>query len=402
VEAALRKTTERLAHELASPSNLAPEWSDFEWRIAQAVTAMQGISSLLAQRLRWHGPVDWQRFLAEQTDHTIRRQQVIERLLTEVNSRARRAGITLVALKGAALHAIGVYRAGERPMGDIDLLVRETDADTAGRVIMELGYSKAFITWRHQVFAPNVASEWSGGLGENVANPIKIELHTRIAERLPAFETDITALAFPSHPHMGINGYRSVASLMAHLLLHAAGNMRARALRMVQLHDIAQLACRMDDIDWEELLSGSLGHRGLWWSMPPLRLTARYYSAVMRRSIISAVEPACPLLLRHCSRRHRLTDVSWSNLRIRAFPGIEWSRSLPEALSFVMSRVRPNSAALAELEQFATTEKWATGISWYGLSHHRRMLRWVFSRPPRVQTIGPVRSALGIRTEVSS
>jgi hypothetical protein len=395
VEAALRKTTEGLARELACPSNLQPEWSDFEWRIAQAVAAMQGVSSLLAQGLRWQGPAYWQQFLAEQKDHTTRRQQLIEHLLAEVNSGAQRAGIALVALKGAALNAIGIYRAGERPMGDIDLLVRETDADAAGRVIMALGYSKAFITWRHQVFAPNAVSEGTSGLGENVANPIKIELHTRIAERLPALETDITALAFPSHPHPGINAYRSVASLMAHLLLHAAGNMRARALRLVQLHDIALLATRMDGHDWEELLSGSSRHPGLWWSLPPLTLTARYYSAAIPRWVISAVEPACPLLLRQCSRRHRLADVSWSNLRIRAFPGIEWSRSPREALSFVMSRVRPSRVALAELEQAATTEQWTTGIPWYGLSHHRRILRWVFSRPPRMQTIGPVLSALG-------
>jgi hypothetical protein len=28
------------------------------------------------------------------------------------------------------------------------------------------------------------------------------------------------------------------------------------------------------------------------------------------------------------------------------------------------------------------------------LSHARRILRWIFSRPPRVQTIGSVRAAL--------
>jgi Uncharacterised nucleotidyltransferase len=394
VEAALRKTTETLARELACPTSLRPDWSDFEWRIAHAVAALQGVSSLLCQELRWQGPTHWQQFLAEQRDHTIRRQQLIEQLLTGLDYGARRAGIALVALKGAALHAMGVYRAGQRPMGDIDLLVRETDVDAAGGVIMALGYSKAFSTWKHHVFAPDGVSEPTAGFGENVANPIKIELHTRIAERLPAFAIDIAALASPRQSHPGINDYPSIASLMTHLLLHAAGNMRARALRLLQLHDIAQLAPRMGHQDWDDLLTGLAGDRGVWWTLPPLTLAARYYPTVIPREVISAVEPACPWLLGQRARRHQLADVSWSNLRIQAFPGIEWSRTPREALSFIMSRLKPGRAALADLERVAQQE-WAARIPWYGLSHRRRILRWIFSRPPRVQTMWSVRLALG-------
>lgn len=392
LEAALRKTTEALARELGSPTMQSPDWSDFEWRIAQAVAALQGVSSLLGRELRWQGPALWQQFLAEQEEHTIRRQRLIEQLLTGIDSGAQRAGIAVVALKGAALQAIGIYRTGERPMGDIDLLVRESDAAAAGRVIMALGYSEAFNNRRHRVFAPAGVKGHASGFGENVANPVKIELHTRLAECLP--NADITALAFPRHPHAGINAYPSIASLMTHLLLHAAGNMRARALRLVQLHDIALLATRMNGHDWEELLRGPTGVGNAWWALPPLTLAARYYTAIPR-AIISGIEPACPWLLRQCSRSHRVADVSWSNLRIQAFPGIEWCRSPREALNFVMSRVRPSRAALAELEQMATTDEWAARIPWYGLSHRRRILRWVFSRTPRVQTLWSVRSSLG-------
>ena len=42
---------------------------------------------------------------------------------------------------------------------------------------------------------------------------------------------------------------------MMHLLLHAAGNMRARALRLIQLHDIARLAQAFGSGDWKELLA---------------------------------------------------------------------------------------------------------------------------------------------------
>ena len=48
VAAALFKTTEALACEFTAPTGHAPAWDHFEWRIAQAVAAMQGISSQLA------------------------------------------------------------------------------------------------------------------------------------------------------------------------------------------------------------------------------------------------------------------------------------------------------------------------------------------------------------------
>jgi len=38
-----------------------------------------------------------------------------------IDERGAPEGIAAVALKGAALHAIGLYAIGERPMADIDL-----------------------------------------------------------------------------------------------------------------------------------------------------------------------------------------------------------------------------------------------------------------------------------------
>jgi hypothetical protein len=50
-------------------------------------------------------------------------------------------GVALVALKGAALHAQGIYSAGERPMADLDLLVSEDNMARATELLTELGFS---------------------------------------------------------------------------------------------------------------------------------------------------------------------------------------------------------------------------------------------------------------------
>jgi hypothetical protein len=402
VAEALRTTTERLALELAFPGIRPPVWTDFEWQIAQAAAAMNGVSSLLYSRLRWKGPVDWERFLSEQHIHSVARDVEIVRLLDEIDSQARDAGLGLVALKGAALHADKIYSAGERPMGDIDLLIDRKDAEALARVLESCGYVTAFTTHRHEVFQSRIKKVVTRHrLGEHVDNPIKIEVHTQIAERLPFDAIDITEFLIPGSPHAGLNQYPSNTSLMMHLLLHAAGNMRARALRLIQLHDIALIATRFTSNDWRELLALRTQEGSLWWGLPPLVLTARYFPVEIPADLLVPLNSECPWLLRMVARRQRVTDVSWSNIRIAAFPGLEWSRSVGEAIKFMRSRVWPSRQSLSELREGAAQIPESPTVSWYGVSHATRILRWTFSRPPRVQTLLSVRAAMKPREATS-
>ena len=403
VAAALRETTEILAQELSIPSTHPPPWTDFEWHIARAVAAMHGVSSLLYNRLRWEGPEGWRRFLLVQRDQSVARHRKITGLLEAICSQACGAGVALVALKGAALHASEVYAAGERPMGDIDLLVRVGDLQAISRVLERCGYAAASSTHRHDVFQPRAQKIVTAGrLGEHVDNPIKIEVHTRIAELLPINPIDITGFLFPSSVRAGLNRYPSAASLMLHLLLHAAGNMRARALRLIQLHDIALLAARFTTDDWEELLAMCPIGRTLWWALAPLMLTEHYYPARFPSDLFSRLRLECPPLLLRRVRHQRLADVSWSNIRIAAFPGVEWSRSGREAFAFIRSRIWPNRDALAELKEGAAQIPGSSTVPWYGIPHAARILRWIYSRPPRVQTLLSVRAALIREDSVSA
>jgi len=334
-------------------------------------------------------------FLREQRKHSVARHLHIAHLLDAIDSQARLEGVALVALKGAALHASGIYTAGERPMGDIDLLVRNDDAKAVARVLDACGYAAAFTTHRHQVFQPRARKVSSSvRLGEHVDNAIKIEVHTRIAEPLPVIAADITQFLVPPAAHAGLNPYPSTASLMLHLLLHAAGNMRAHALRLIQLHDIALLAGRLGPGDWEELFAMRPDGRTLWWALAPLMLTARYYPAAVPPDLFARLGMECPWLLGRLARHQRLTDVSWSNIRIAAFPGVEWSRTPREALEFMISRIWPSREARLELKEGGAQIPDSSSVPWYGISHGARILRWVFSRPPRVQTLLSVRAAL--------
>ena len=181
LQLALHKTTEVLANELERPTAIAPEWSPTEWSVARAVASIHGVSPLLASALRWRGPADWTRFLAQQKAHTATRFCRIQQLLQLIDGGARREGIALVALKGAALHANGVYAAGERPMADVDLLVREAESQPASQLLMALGFHLILREQKSTTFQEAAAAA-PAALGEHSDNGIQIDLHYRIEE----------------------------------------------------------------------------------------------------------------------------------------------------------------------------------------------------------------------------
>src|SRR5579872_5000379 len=201
---------------------------------------MHGVAPLLARRLLWSGPSAWVEFLAAQRAATHARHLRLAALAQAIDVRARAAGLALVGLKGLALHARGLYEPGERPMADIDLLVRPAEAACADRLIEELGFRRTYSTWKHWVYEPREGTS-AAAFGESAHNDLKIELHTHIGEQLPLRPVELGEVAFPRIPHPGLNAYRSSAALMSHLLLHAAGVMVLRELRLVHLHDIARL-----------------------------------------------------------------------------------------------------------------------------------------------------------------
>ena len=393
IEAGLRRTTEALAAELAlaRPGGTAPQWSELEWQLASAAAVAHGVSPLLCRYSTWQNP-QWRSFLAGQREHVEQRHHRIVALLRRIDADARSAGLAIVPLKGAALHAAGLYAPGDRPMADIDLLIRESDVGPAVRLLQNLGYVESFVQWKHRVFKPSAGQPFAG-LGEHRDTPVNIELHSRIQERLPISTVDITERIYPRQPHPGLNPYPSTAALMSHLLLHAAGNICGRSLRLMHLHDISLLATRMIARDWDALWDGPASESP-WWALPPLRLVARYYRNAVPAAVLARLEHDCPTLLRTISRHQNLTQVSCSALWLRALPGIEWSRSIGEAGRCIRNRIKPPAENIQERADMVRTQLWLQGQSWVTLNHGRRMLTWLTRPVPRMDTLFVVRAAL--------
>ncbi len=402
IELALTQATERFAAELAEPQLSAPSWSDFEWNMARAAAVLHGVTPLLATKLRWSGPDSWQSFVAQQREQTLLRHRRIAALLHEVADRATAQGLALVALKGSALHALGVYSAGERPMADIDLLVRPADAGHAAELLTSLGYIRTEVTWKDQLFEPasfagtgNARKAALAGLplGEHEAYPIKFELHTRVAGRLGVSQPDITGLVFPEVVRPGVNPYHCTNTLLLHLLLHAAGDLSTRALRLIHLHDIALLAATMTGKQWELLLSMSAPTKAFWWAFPPLEMLNRYQPGLVPQQVLNTYRLGCPWALRRLCHRAKLSQLSFASMSIRAFPALTWCASPRERLRYIRRRLLPDRENLAG-RKTAAAQQWAVQDPWSRMSQGRRVIKWLFARRPRQAAMYIVELAL--------
>jgi hypothetical protein len=210
---------------------------------------------------------------------------------------------------------------------------------------------------------------------------------------LPWRLTDASEFIFPLQPRPGLNGYPSNGSLMRHLLLHAAGSMAFQGLRILQLHDIALLSMRMSESDWNEIAASGSPDARMWWAFPPLELMSRYYPSRVPGRILAALRDDCSYFLRALAARKSLVEVSYSYLWVRAFPGIEWSQSIPECLAYAASRVRPNAGHRAQRKYVETTQAWAKQGEWSSLSQGRRILRWLASRQTRPTVMHAISAA---------
>ena len=393
VRRALRETTERIAAELASPSSEAPDWSEFEWRVAMAVAVMHGVSALLAGRLRWQGAQVWNKFLAEQKEQGKLRLRRTRQLLSDIDAAAKLAQVPLVALKGSALLDLELYAAGERPMSDIDLLSFDRDMELAGRLIESIGFAEGLTTWREREYLPLDTSR-ERVFGEHIDNPVKIELHGRILEHLPVRDTVITEEIIQPDAKAGLNRYPSLGVLMRHLLLHAAGNMCFQGVRLIHLHDISVLAERLSVEDWRQALRVGFDRQRPWWMLPPLALVNKYFPGRIPTTVLSQSAALCPPLLRWVSMRYDLVHVSLSKLGTPLLPGLEWSGSVTEACTCIAARIYPGREVSAFNEKIASRQHAVLGSTWAGQTRFQRALRLALGQAQRPQTLYSIRQAL--------
>ena len=174
-----------------------------------------------------------------------RASRLLETLAGTIHA-LRAAGVEVVALKGAVLAFFHYEDPALRPMGDLDLLLRDPrDLRRATEALERAGWRALLDTPRHRVFA-RPDERVVRPASEDPDNPIRLELHTSfrvpvlgrvydasevLRARAQARDLGGTAIAVAAGP-----------ALATHLLFHAAEDFAGNGIRGIQAHDFRLLA----------------------------------------------------------------------------------------------------------------------------------------------------------------
>lgn len=218
-------------------------------QLAAFAVSTQGLSALLADASDVATlPEELAAFLYEERRASAARAERLASTLVSTASTLFEEGISFVALKGAALAFRDYPDPALRPMGDLDLLLRDPArlAD-ATRALLARGWRALFDTPRHRVFAREDERVVRPAT-EDPANPIRIELHVNF--RLPVLGRvfDATKDLLENTETVPVAGAAircpSKAATVRHLLFHAAEDFAGRGLRGIQAYDFHLLARR--------------------------------------------------------------------------------------------------------------------------------------------------------------
>ncbi|MGZ6988044.1 MAG: nucleotidyltransferase family protein [Thermoanaerobaculia bacterium] len=214
--------------------------------IAAFAISTQGLSALISRcRDARALPAALSDFLFAENLHSgARARRILETLSGTVRA-LRAADVEVVALKGAVLAFFHYEEPSLRPMGDLDLLLKEPrDLKRATAALAGAGWIALFDTPRHRVFA-RPDERVVRPAAEDPDNPIRVELHTTF--RLP-----VLGRVYDASPELrtqaetrDLGGVRvAIAAgpaFLRHLLFHAAEDFAGRGIRGIQAYDFRLL-----------------------------------------------------------------------------------------------------------------------------------------------------------------
>lgn len=215
--------------------------------LAAFATSSQGLAPLLATLPDVGAlPADVAAFLAFEKSASSARAARLKRTLRESVATLREAGVEVVALKGATLAFFHYSEPALRPMGDLDLLLREPrELGRATAALSHAGWRPLFDTPRHRVFA-RPDERIVRRATEDPENPIRLEIHTTF--RLPVlgrvYDAGTALRAQPETRDLDGTPVAIAAgpALLTHLLFHAAEDFAGNGIRGIQAHDFRLLA----------------------------------------------------------------------------------------------------------------------------------------------------------------
>jgi hypothetical protein len=190
------------------------------------------------------GSEDLREHLQASRTATDRRWRMLRSRLDQLVRAWRAADIEAVVLKGASLVETGIVPSGERPMGDLDVLVPRTAAIEAHRCACEVGFAAttSTVAWQHAVSRHHHLPPLRDAHG------VTVELHHRLLDvGHPQWRLDAAArhrvVVLPSLPAARLDD----VGAWLHLAVHFWDDRRrGTGGALLQLRDLDLLLAELD------------------------------------------------------------------------------------------------------------------------------------------------------------
>lgn len=283
------------------------DWEYFSWLVGKekAVTVVHARLREFPSSLV---PPEVTAALSRQALVTQFRMSRLEQRLTETLTALREAGIDVILLKGAGLATTVYGSIAERPMADLDLMVRASDGAAAWDLVCRTGWrpeSPATIEGlydEHQHYPP-LLDEGGTTLG--------LDLHTSLLPRGHPFELPIDELWSRAEPVPGRGAgvyVLDATTQVLHTCLHFAWSHVMRASAWRTCRDLGALLAS-GRVDWRELVERAERTRAatcVYWT---LRLARDLAGVEVPAKVLERLEPPGSPRLHRCLERHYLSQL---------------------------------------------------------------------------------------------
>lgn len=298
------------------------------WPRLVAISLQEGAQPVLGRRLRSIGSDLMPEEIAADLRQIERvgefRQRYLERRLREAVETLTGAGIEVMLLKGAAL-AHSVYGSfSDRPMSDVDLLVRTADAQRARQLLLAADWTSRFDEDVDDLYEgmhhlPPMVDTRTPGL------QIGLDLHTELfAEHRSPYRFDADELWRGARSVASLPRQASVSSPEIHLIhatLHHAWSHRLKGAAWRTFRDITTIA-EHQEFSWDRFLEQATrtgAASPIYWS---LRLARVLAGSPVPGRVIEAFEPPndralLPTLARHFSHESVEAEQICPSARLR-------------------------------------------------------------------------------------
>ncbi len=307
-------------------------WTQSEWEAALWVVYWQNALPWLAQRVHAAKimlPEGVNGRLQTINSASRERTEVMLEACTEILAAFQQAGIETILLKGAVLAPLVYPDPFQRPLADLDLLIRPKDVAASREIMLnQLSYRYYSRSAEDEVYlrGERKTNIWAPD------NVHPVEVHFTLREEYAGIGYELAEVMWresAERPYWQNTTARipNPAALLLHVCAHTTSDWIIQRGRLMHIDDIRQLCAQMKPEDWQTF--GQLVQPGTArFIYPALAFVGKYTQLDIPTNMLNSLREDCPPALLAWLTHTGLAEASESNPTNRSGIGLDIARRL--------------------------------------------------------------------------